>query len=135
MDYFQTTVTPLSAGIKTVTCGFPPKAVRITASQRSTNSDNVVRQSVGSSDGTKQMCTSQYYDGASGGTPGPQKFSDRIVSVRNRASSTSTPEVLAAHIDQSYVDGGGNSAAWTTTEMKYIVDVADSYQLHIEIFG
>lgn len=127
MNYFVTAVTHITTGTKTITCGFQPKGLRITASQRSTNLDNLVRQSVGMSDGTNQVCSSQFYDGSSGG--GPLRYIDRIASVRNRVSGTVT-EVHAAHVDQSV-------AAWTATEVKYIVDTADSsgYQYQVEVWG
>lgn len=127
MNYFVTAVSHGTTGTKTIPCGFQPKGIRITASQRSTNSDNLVRQSIGMSDGTNQVCSSQYYDGTASGA-GPQRYIDRIVSVRNRVSGT-VQEVSAAHVDQSV-------AAWTATEAKYIVDTADSaYQYQVEVWG
>ena len=132
MPYFVTALTHSTSGAKSVTCGFQPKGLRITASQRSTNNDNLVRESVGMSDGTNQVCTSQFYDGGTGGSGtngvGPLKFIDRVVSVRDRSGGI-VSEVAAAHVDTSV-------APWTSTAVGYVVDIGNSsYQYQLDVWG
>lgn len=132
MNYFHTVAAYGTTGTKTINVGFQPRGMRITSAQRSTNNDNLVRSSDGKSDGTTQSCQSQYYDGSSGGSGlaavGPLNFIDRIVSMRNRSAGT-VSEVFSAHIDSS-------TAPWTSTEVKFIIDIATSaYPITIEVWG
>lgn len=121
MAYFLTTVSHSTTGVKTINVGFQPISARITAGNKTGVADNCARKTTGVTDGTNQICDVEYLDTTSGYT---DRFSDRLVSVRERVAGTIT-EVVRANFD-----------SFTATELKYNVTTANvNFQFLIEVDG
>lgn len=128
MNYYLDAVTYLSTGIKAINTGFPVKELEILVTQKTGESNvNLVRSSQGVSDGTYQLCHTQYMDGTATGA-GAKRFTDRIVNVRERQSGT-VNDVLVAVIDDTL-------APWDSTNAYIIITTANpNYQLTIKARG
>lgn len=125
MNYYQSTFSYGSTGTKSITVGFQPLCLVITLSARFGTTDAVIHKSTGNSNGTSQHFHSEYGD-----STGFQMINgtNKIVSQYERVASVLT-EKVAAHIDNA-------TAAWTTTQVKFIVDTADSnYQFFVQVWG
>jgi len=120
--YYNTTVTPTSTGVKTITCGFPPVAMKITLSAKSVGGDSYLHQSVGQCDNSGySTCASLFQDATGSQT---YKSVTKMVSHYERVSGTIT-EVNSATF-----------SAFTATEGKFNVTlVSSAYQYNIELWG
>jgi hypothetical protein len=122
MLYYNTSITPSTTGIKTISCGFQPVGMRITVSAKN-GSDTVSHMSIGQVDNTGyQTCNTTYTDTTGGQTT---KYTDRMASVLERVSGTIT-EVSRANFD-----------SFTATQAKFncTVSAGTAYQYHVEVWG
>lgn len=121
MSYFCTTTAHSTTGVKTITCGFQPTGMRITAGHEFGVSETCAHQSTGVSDGVDQFFNTFYQDTTGGKT---EDGDTKIVSLYDRVSGNIT-EVVAASFD-----------SFTATQGKYNVTTADvDYNLMVELWN
>lgn len=120
MAYSLTTGSHGSTGVKTVTVGFQPYRAKITVSAV-VGGDTNAQESVGTTDGTLEICNAWYQDA----TRGKQnRFTNRMVNVYDWNGAAFVDKVVATF------------DSFTATEFKYNVTTADSnYQFMIEVWG
>lgn len=119
MAYYSTSASYGTTGVKTITCGFAPVAMRITVGAKS-GSTAAGQLSVGSADGTRQV-----YDSVFSDTTGSQSKSgiNKIISHWERVSGTLTEKVA------------GTFDSFTATEGKFNITTADNnYSVHVELW-
>lgn len=119
MSYYTTRATYGTTGVKTITCGFQPVAMRITVASKN-GSSSVVQLSTGTADGTRQNYESIYWDSTGGHT---KDNNTKMISQWERVSGTLT-EVVAGTFD-----------SFTSTEGKFNLSTAsNAYTLKIELW-
>lgn len=122
MQYYNTSITPSSTGIKTISCGFQPVGMKITVGAKS-GSDASTRRSIGQVDNSGyQTCDTEYGDQTGDKT---NSHTDRLVSILDRVAGVIS-EVGRADFD-----------SFTTTQAKFNVVTAagSAYQYHVEVWG
>jgi hypothetical protein len=119
MSYYTTRAAYGTTGVKTITCGFQPVAMRITVSGKGSNAP-VVQLSTGTADGTRQNYEAIYWDGSGGHT---KDGNTKIISQWERVAGTLT-EVVAGTFD-----------SFTATEGKFNLSAANNnYALKVELW-
>lgn len=117
-NYYTTRATYGTTGVKTITCGFQPVAMRITVAGKG-GSAAVVQRSEGTADGTRQNYDSIYWDSSGGHT---KDGNTKMISHWERVAGVLT-EVIAISFD-----------SFTATEGKFNVTTADNnYSVKIEL--
>lgn len=124
MAHYITTSSYNSTGIKTITCGFAAKWVRITVGQKYNTSQTFSHLSIGAGDDTGyQVCDTFYQDASRGKT---ERHLNKIVSHWEYTGG--------AYVEKTTARLDAVNAPWTATQIKFIVDTADiNYQYLIEI--
>lgn len=122
MNYYFTTVSHSTTGVKIRTPGFQPVRAKITVAAKS-GGQTYAHKSVGTTDGTNSVCDAFYQDATRGKT---DRYTDRLVSQWEWDTGTSAwVEKTKATFD-----------SFTATEFKYNVVTADvNYQYFIEVWG
>jgi len=119
MAYYTTRAAYNTTGVKTITCGFQPVAMRITVAGKN-GSSSVVQRSEGTADGTRQNYDCIYWDASGGHT---KDGNTKMISHWERVSGTLT-EVIAGTFD-----------SFTATEGKFNLSAAtNTYTLKIELW-
>lgn len=127
MNYYHRTNAHGTNGVKTITCGFQPVKAKLTVTglfsatpDLTTDSDN--HKSVGTTDGTRQHCNTNYSDGSSNNIT----ISDDTKMIRHIEEVSGVPtEVMTIALD-----------SFTATAFKYNVIKFDAnYNILIEIEG
>lgn len=119
MSYYTTRTGYGTTGVKTITCGFQPVAMRITVGGKASNAA-VIQQCIGTADATRQNFVSIYGDSTGFKTI---DGNTKIISIYERVSGTLT-EKVAATFD-----------SFTATEGKFNITTADNnYALTVELW-
>lgn len=123
MAYYNTTITPGSTGIKTISPGFAPKAIKITVSAK--GGEAYSHFSTGSADDSGWTTYHAFYQDTSGGTTKQGTGNNgKIVSILERVSGTIT-EIGAATFD-----------SFTSTSAKFNVTIVNTnYAYNVELWS
>lgn len=125
MNYKQGTITHSTTGVKTITCGFQPLAAEIICGGDPAGTQTSINHlSIGTTDGTNQVCDSWALDTANHAKQ--DRYSDRLVSVWKWDVGTSAfVEEVKATFD-----------SFTATEFKYNVTTGNANrQFRYRIWG
>lgn len=122
-QYYQTTVSHGTTGVKTRTVGFQPLGAMIIAVPAPGTTMTEKQFSQGYTNGTVHTCDSEYVDAS---RTRQQRYTDRLTSIYKWNSGTATYD-HKLHVEFD---------SFTATEFKYNVVIGDSaYQLLVVVWG
>jgi hypothetical protein len=128
MSYFLETISHNTTGLKTRAVAdnstgtpFTPTHYRITAGPKA-GGTAFLASSVGTSDGTVQLCDSSYIDASR--VDVPARFTDRIVFIREWSGAAYVTKVQTAH-DSIIANGIKYNVATTDVNYQYMIEAWD----------